>query len=111
MIRAIEQSMFQSTATDFANEREKLVSRVENRKDRKSAPPKAAPAAPKVDSDGFLVASGTMKYEPISMRDPFRSFEWEQMRLDLLGAEGGPLEQFDVNQLALIGVVWDADYL
>ena len=28
--------------------------------------------------------------------------------LDLLAEEGGPLEQFDVNQLSLVGVVWHA---
>ena len=47
-------------------------------------------------------------YDAKGKRDPFRSFEWEQMRLDLLSEDGGPLEHFDINQLSLVGVIWHA---
>ena len=41
------------------------------------------------------------------MRDPFRSFEWEERSRKALGADRGPLEQYDVNQLSLLAVVWN----
>jgi type IV pilus assembly protein PilP len=47
-------------------------------------------------------------YTSAGRRDPFRSFEWEQLKLDALTAgEGTPLERFDVGQLSLVAVVWD----
>ena len=47
-------------------------------------------------------------YSGAGRRDPFRSFEWEQLKLDALNAdESTPLERFDVSQLSLLGVVWD----
>ncbi len=77
---------------------EKKESKAKKKRTRIAA---ADAGSPPVE-DGF-------HYDPVGKRDPFRSFEWEQARLDVLGTEGGPLEQFDVNQLSLIGVVWDAD--
>lgn len=44
-------------------------------------------------------------YDRAGKRDPFRSFEWD--RPDKFHAQiRTPLEQFDVNQLDLVGVVW-----
>ena len=44
-------------------------------------------------------------YDPTGKRDPFRSFVLELKKVDS-EAERGPLEQFDLNQLSLVGVVW-----
>ncbi len=47
-------------------------------------------------------------YSAVGRRDPFRSFEWEQLKLEALNAdESTALERFDVGQLSLIAVVWD----
>lgn len=93
------------TASEFANERDKLVARVKASKEKKSLPKPAAPTESKLDRDGLLTASGSMKYDPITRRDPFRSFEWKSQ--ELVGLEiGGPLEQFDLSQLDVAAVVW-----
>jgi Tfp pilus assembly protein PilP len=51
---------------------------------------------------------GKFTYTATGRRDPFRSFEWEQLKLDALSSdESTPLERFDVSQLSLVAVVWD----
>ena len=106
LLAGCQQEQNVPTAADFANEREKLVKRVAARKDKNDSPRRAsAPTPPRVDSDGVLLSSGSMKYAPTTMRDPFRSFEWKSE--ELLGLEvGGPLEQFDLSQLDVVAVVW-----
>jgi Tfp pilus assembly protein PilP len=106
LLAGCQQEQNVPTATDFANERAKLVKRVDARKEMKIAPKrKVVPAPAKVGADGFLLSSGSMKYDPVTMRDPFRSFEWKSE--ELLGLEvGGPLEQFDLSQLDVVAVVW-----
>ena len=46
-------------------------------------------------------------YNPVGKRDPFRSFFWDQD----MGMEEqnpiGPLENFELEQLSLVAVVWD----
>ena len=66
------------------------------------APPAAAPA-------GSLPAdSADFRYDAAGRRDPFRSYEWEYMKRELADAsELGPLAQYDLNQLSLIGIVWN----
>ena len=106
LLAGCQQDQNVPTATDFANEREKLVKRVAARKQKQAAPKRVpAPTAPKVDTDGFLVASGSTLYDPVTMRDPFRSFRWKSQ--ELLGVvDGGPLEHFDLSQLDVVAVVW-----
>lgn len=105
MLAGCQQDQNVPTATEFANEREKLVKRVEAHKEKKSSSKPAAPAEPKVGADGLLTASGTMKYDPVTGRDPFRSFQWNSQ--ELVGLEiGGPLEHFDLSQLDVVAVVW-----
>ena len=49
-------------------------------------------------------------YSGAGRRDPFRSFEWEQLKLEALNTEESTaLERFDVGQLSLIAVVWDVN--
>jgi Tfp pilus assembly protein PilP len=96
------------TAADFANEREKLVKRVAERKAKKAAAPQKAArrkAAEKKGEDGFAGSGSGFAYEPSVQRDPFRSFEWQRLELeeDVLR---GPLEQYDVSQLEVAAVVW-----
>ena len=106
LLAGCQQEQNVPTANDFANERAKLVKRVTARKQKQSTPKRApAPKAPDLDADGLVLSSASMKYDPITMRDPFRSFEWKSE--ELLGLElGGPLEQFDLSQLDVVAVVW-----
>jgi type IV pilus assembly protein PilP len=56
-----------------------------------------------------LVASGKgYEYDPTGKRDPFRSFVDEQ-KLQKAKHERGPLEQFDLNQLTVVAVVWGTE--
>lgn len=45
-------------------------------------------------------------YDPIGKRDPFRSFVLDRIK-EIDKASKGPLEQFDLSQLSVTGVVWD----
>jgi type IV pilus assembly protein PilP len=95
------------TTAEFNNERQALASTLEKGK----GPSKAAArkgAAPDAARVGFSAVSGEFVYDPAGRRDPFRSFEWDHLKREFAdSARGGPLEQYDLAQLALVGVVWD----
>jgi Tfp pilus assembly protein PilP len=52
------------------------------------------------------IADADFTYDPRGLRDPFRSYEWERATLEEAEVRG-PLEEFDVNQLSVVGVVWN----
>jgi Tfp pilus assembly protein PilP len=98
------------TSAEFNKAREQLVARRAHAgKPPEAAPankpggaPGAAPATP-----GLTVAGAGFHYNPAGLRDPFRSFEWEQLkRAQEDTASQGPLEHFDISQLALVGIIW-----
>jgi Tfp pilus assembly protein PilP len=95
------------TTEDFSRERKAVMAKVTAGKKAESrAVKRVAPAEPMAPAFGSIGAGFT--YDRTGMRDPFRSFEWEERnRLALDIAERGPLEQFDVNQLSLLAVVWN----
>ena len=97
---------------EFAQARAELVSKMKKDKARaRSAPAKKqrdGGAAERAVEQGFAAAGKGQHYDARDKRDPFRSFEWEQLKLEMYdSAARGPLEQFDVSQLTLLGVVWD----
>jgi type IV pilus assembly protein PilP len=47
-------------------------------------------------------------YDPIGKRDPFRSFILDRLK-ELEATAKGPLEQFDLAQLTVLGVVWETN--
>jgi hypothetical protein len=99
---------------DFAKQREALKARVASSGQKaaaKSTTAKpAAPAVPSASADdlapSFAGVIGEYTYDRTGKRDPFRNFSWERpdrlRDVDLTG----PLEQFDLNQLDLVAVVW-----
>ncbi len=95
------------TTQEFHQEREALASKIGDPKGTaKPAAPKASPPAP--EAAGFAADSAAFTYDPNGRRDPFRSYEWEYMKRELVSAQqSGPLEQYDLSQLELVGVVWD----
>jgi Tfp pilus assembly protein PilP len=96
------------TTQDFQAARKELAAKVATGKRK---PPVAAVQAtpPQPHGPGFASMSGAIHYDAAGRRDPFRSFEWEQLKLELSDADArGPLDQFDVNQLSVVGVVWQA---
>jgi type IV pilus assembly protein PilP len=91
------------TTQDFNEARAQLAKKLEKGK------PAPAAQAPAGDSEegGFAAIGSGYRYDPRGKRDPFRSFEWEQLRLELSDTTQGPLEKFDVSQLTVVGVVWN----
>jgi len=93
------------TTAEFNTERQALVAKLEKGKG-KGAPRKRAAQAP--GGNGFAAGDAEFVYDPTGRRDPFRSFEWEHLKQEFADSDqSGPLEQYDLSQLALIGVVWD----
>jgi Tfp pilus assembly protein PilP len=101
-----EESSSVPSNQDFAKARSELVAKMGKNKPVK--PRKVAPAADKAVEQSFS-GMGGFQYDPSGKRDPFRSFEWEQLRREISDAGSrSPLEQFDVMQLDVVGVVWNA---
>lgn len=68
----------------------------------------AAAAAPQPEAEEMVQATmGTgYSYDATDKRDPFRSFILDQAK-EAADREIGPLEQFDISQLKVVGVLWD----
>jgi Tfp pilus assembly protein PilP len=92
------------TTEELDQRRQALVSSLQKKKAARHTATQADESKP----EGFAATGADFSYDPKGKRDPFRSFEWEQMKRELLNQEdGGPLEQFDLAQLSLVGVIWD----
>lgn len=95
------------TTSDFQAARQEMAAKLA--KGKPKAPKKVAPAgpAPEPAENSFGAIGINFTYDSTGKRDPFRSFEWEQLKMELLSADAeGPLEKFDVMQLSVVGVVW-----
>ncbi len=96
------------TNADFSAARKELANKLKKGKKNKVASKKKAQPAGESEEPGFAAIDRGYRYDPKGKRDPFRSFEWEQLKLELTDSEArGPLEQFDVNQLTVVGLVWN----
>jgi len=107
-----EKATIGPTSEEFNQARRELVSKLKKGKVAKAGkqPARERVVTANAGGTGPLGLEGSLHYDPVGKRDPFRSFEWEQLKLELGdGSMRGPLEQFDVSQLALIGVVWNAN--
>jgi type IV pilus assembly protein PilP len=104
-----EQQLGAPTAADFVKEREVLAARErEAAKGRAeaTAPAFSDPAA--ADDTGYAAADRDYFYDPRGKRDPFRSFQFvDDDRPE--SREFGPLEDFELGQLELSAVIWDAN--
>ena len=107
-----DEAKLQASKVEFDKERAELMARLKKKKvDKVAQAPKPAAAAaapaPGVSDlgSGTLVEAG-FTYDPTGLRDPFRSFEWEREKLAEAEVRG-PLEEFDVSQLSVVGVVWN----
>jgi Tfp pilus assembly protein PilP len=96
------------TTQQFNAERKSLAARLEKAKPARGKAGVAKPGEAAVADAAFRAAGGEFDYQAGGRRDPFRSFEWEYMKREHADASSrGPLEQYDLGQLALVGVVWD----
>jgi type IV pilus assembly protein PilP len=106
-----DEAKIEASKAEFDKERSDLMARLKKKKADKvvgQAAPKAAPAAPAGSTEAAFspVADASFTYDPTGLRDPFRSFEWERDKLAETEVRG-PLEEFDVSQLSVVGVVWN----
>jgi hypothetical protein len=96
-------------AADYEKQRAEIIARRQAGKAGGGAAvaqaAKAAPAGPA--AAGIGAVAGDYAYDSKDKRDPFRSFVLDRLK-ELESQAKGPLEQFDLNQLALHGVVWKA---
>jgi len=65
-------------------------------------------ARPGEENSGLVASAAGYSYDPTGKRDPFRSFIAEQQQARAK-EERGPLEQFDLNQLTVVAVVWGTE--
>jgi hypothetical protein len=95
------------TTEQFNKERQALASQLDKGKGKGSAAARKAAAAAAAGG-GFAGSGGDFSYDAKGRRDPFRSYEWEYMKREVADSQrAGPLEQYDLTQLAIVGVVWD----
>jgi type IV pilus assembly protein PilP len=98
-----------ATTSDLEKERAELAARAKPGAPAKAAKPGKAGAAP---DSGKRTNYGTQiagyAYDATGKRDPFRSFVLDRLTQDELEADS-PLEQFELGQLVVSGVVWQAD--
>lgn len=103
------------TTSDFVKERELLAKRKaasEGKGPRSNAadPVQAAGSGAESESPSYAATTGGYYYDPRGKRDPFRSFRF----VDSEGESGedreafGPLVDFELEQLELSAVIWDA---
>lgn len=99
------------TTSDFQAARREMAAKLASGVKREPKPaPVAKAKAPKSDDATFGAVERGYNYDPKGKRDPFRSFEWEQLKLELMAGDiRGPLEHFDVAQLSVVGVIWKSD--
>jgi type IV pilus assembly protein PilP len=57
---------------------------------------------------GSLGGSSGFAYDPVGRRDPFRSFVLDRLHREE-GETKGPLEEYDLVQLQVAGLVWKAE--
>ena len=99
-------------AADYEKQRAEIIAR---RQAAKSTPTQVAQGekgakggpAP-AQTAGLGGGMNDAAYDPAGKRDPFRSFVLDRLK-ELAKHTKGPLEQFDVGQLTLHGVVWETN--
>jgi len=86
---------------------------IEKHKKRKAgaqaiAVAQSAEAQGETEEPSFGTHGQRFLYDPIGKRDPFRSFILDRLK-ELDSASKGPLEQFDLSQLSVNGIVWETE--
>jgi type IV pilus assembly protein PilP len=100
-----QQSVGPSTA-DFQKQRAQVVEK-QKQMAALQLPSKKGKAGEAGDA-GSLGGSSGFAYDPVGRRDPFRSFVLDRLR-EQAGETKGPLEEYDLMQLEVAGLVWKAE--
>lgn len=99
----------ETTGTSVADyEAQRQAAAARSPKERRVAGKKGGPgpaAAGEQKDATFGSSAASFTYSPLGKRDPFRSFVIENAKNQR--QDRGPLEQFELAQIALVAVVWD----
>lgn len=97
------------TTQDFAKERDALAARVKKKQGQPQPSASATPAAEAAaeKEGGFAALDDDYRYDARHRRDPFRSWRYQDPAQTASSAVRGPLEQFELGQLAVAAIVWD----
>jgi type IV pilus assembly protein PilP len=102
---ACQRSSTGATLGEYQAKRAEVMQRAQRRLAQGQAP---APTPVSEAEPGFGPAVPGVHYDPTGKRDPFRSFILDRLS-SLEDQVKGPLEQFDLSQLSVVGIVWDAN--
>jgi Tfp pilus assembly protein PilP len=98
-------------AADYEKQRAEIIARRQAGQAGQAAAGAQAAARPQGPAGpaaaGIGAVASDYSYDAKDKRDPFRSFVLDRLK-ELEAQAKGPLEQFDLNQLALHGVVWQS---
>jgi hypothetical protein len=100
-------------AADYEKQRAEIIARRQAAQQAGSSGVKQTAqrgSSTQAGAKGQGLGSGIVEslYDPSGKRDPFRSFVLDRLK-ELAAHAKGPLEQFDVAQLTLHGVVWETN--
>lgn len=97
------------TAAEFESERGALANRAKGKPGKKAKAKKGDKSAvPDASDNGYAVAAQDYFYDPRGKRDPFRSFRFVLDEDSSNQEVSGPLGDFELGQLELSAVIWDA---
>ena len=96
-----------TSVSDYEAARQQAIARLGKTKGNGSAAKPGEAAAGQPAENTFGSADKGFTYVSAGKRDPFRSFILEQQANRNSSRDRGPLEQFELAQLALHAVVWD----
>ena len=103
---AEEEHVGTPTASDFLAERQSLATNSRKPKVAKATP--TAAAAGEEDDTGYAAGERDYFYDSRGKRDPFRSFRFVDNDDSRKSESFGPLGEFELGQLELSAVIWDA---
>jgi type IV pilus assembly protein PilP len=94
-----------ATVSEYKQKRAAVLAKTKERRAKLAESTTKAGAA--AEHGGFGAIERSYGYDATGKRDPFRSFILDRLNEDGQQAKG-PLEEYDLSQLAVVGVVWDA---
>jgi type IV pilus assembly protein PilP len=95
------------TTADFQKQRAMVVEK-QKQMAALQLPTKAPKKGEQPQPGGSMGSSAGFVYNPVGRRDPFRSFILDRLHEDETETKG-PLEEYDLSQLEVAGLVWKAE--
>jgi len=104
-----EEQVTGPTGAELEAERARVAAQIKKRgpDKRSTRRPKAAPMVDALEENSFASVEEDYTYDDKGRRDPFKPFRVETTVAAKRG--GGPLEQFELEQLNVIALVWRGD--